>query len=177
MPLPTPSAQLPTQSELCALLDYNPETGVITWKVTRGPAMAGRTAGRIQTGGYRQIKVGEKFLMEHRVIWAMTYGAWPRDQIDHINSVRDDNRLINLREATGSQNQQNHRRAHKHSASGLLGAHFHKREGNWRAVIRVDRKQKHLGRFASAELAHAAYMKAKATLHPFQTIIAGEAQS
>lgn len=177
MPFPTPSAHLPTQSELCALLDYNPETGVITWKVTRGPAMAGRTAGRIQTRGYRQIKVGGKWLMEHRVIWVMTSGAWPTDLIDHINGVCGDNRLINLREATGSQNSQNHRRAHKHSVSGLLGAHFHKREGKWRAQINVDRKRKQLGYFASAELAHAAYLAAKATSHPFQTIIAGEAQS
>jgi hypothetical protein len=58
--------------------------------------------------------------MVHRLAWFLTYGVWPADQIDHINGIRDDNRLINLREATAQQNLQS-RPMHKRNQLGVKG--------------------------------------------------------
>ena len=173
MTLPTPIHLLPTAQELCALLDYEPTTGIFTWRVSCGRVKSGSFAGSVHPDGYRRIRVSRRAIVAHRIAWAISTGKWPVDQIDHVNGIRDDNRLANLREATqaqNQQNQQNQRRAQGHSKSGYLGVCFHKDARKWQAQIGVAGKVRHLGNFATAELAHAAYVAAKAVLHPFQTI-------
>jgi len=171
MTLPIDPTQLPSQAELRALLDYDPDTGVLTWRIATSPrARAGAVAGTTQSCGYRQIGVNGRRILAHRIAWAISIGEWPASQIDHINGIRDDNRILNLREATPGQNNQNQRRAKSHSKSGFLGVYFRADRGQWQADIRIDGKNKYLGRFATAELAHSAYLAAKADLHPFQTI-------
>ena len=164
---PTP---LPTQAEICAMLDYNPDTGVFIWKVSRSSVKAGSVAGTIDGDGYRMIGFVRRRLGSHRIAWVISTGAWPIDQVDHINGIRDDNRIVNLREATDHQNQQNRRRAQRNSKSGFLGVCFHKDVGKWQAQIKIDGKNKYLGLYATPELAHSAYLVAKAVFHPFQTI-------
>jgi len=99
-----------------------------------------------------------KRYLQHRLVWLYVHGRWPKDQIDHINGNRSDNRLCNLREATCSQNLMN-ARAHSHNTSGLKGACKHE-PGYWSSVIRVNGKNKYLGRFKSPEEAHAVYASA-----------------
>lgn len=103
-------------------------------------------------------------LYVHRLAWALHYGAWPKNEIDHINGVKSDNRLSNLREANRSENQRNVGKKAS-SSSQLKGASFHKKHRLWRARIRHDGASLHLGWFNSEEAAHAAYAKAANRLH------------
>lgn len=95
-------------------------------------------------------------------------GEWPAHQIDHEDTDKSNNRWVNLRVATNAQNKQNIRKARSDNKCGLLGVC--RDGGRWRAQIKVLYRNKHLGSFASPEQAHAAYLEAKARLHPFQTL-------
>jgi hypothetical protein len=153
-----------------SLLDYDPETGEFRWKYrSEGPpewnsVYPGKIAGALNTLGYRQIMVAGKLRYAHRLAWLLIAGSWPMHEIDHIDMVRSNNRFMNLREATRSKNTMN-RGARAETASGLKGACWDKSRNAWIATIRVDGKQHFLGRFATAEEAHAAYAAAAATLH------------
>lgn len=161
---------LPTADEVRGLLDYSPETGEFRWRVNRGGIKAGSIAGTRHISGCVVVSLSKRLIKAHRLAWLCAHGKWPADQIDHINGVRWDNRIANLREANDKQNQQNRRRANKNSQSGLLGASWDCDRELWQARIKVDGRQLYIGRFDTAEEAHAAYLKAKAELHPFQTI-------
>ncbi len=151
------------------LLDYDPDTGVFTRKLSTSRAgKAGSIAGCLKPDGYVHIKISGKSYGAHRLVWLWVYGKWPYAEIDHINRIRNDNRLCNLREASPSENQQNHRKENRSSRSRLLGAHWNK-AGNkykWRAQIVVKGQKFHLGLFETAEAAHEAYLTAKRTHHP-----------
>jgi len=96
------------------------------------------------------------------------YGELPPKYIDHINGVRDDNRITNLRAVTAAGNAENRRRAQKNTASGFLGV---ARNGNnWQAYIRVNKKPTYLGTFKTPEEAHQAYLAAKRKLHATCTL-------
>jgi hypothetical protein len=86
------------------LLSYEPRFGYFFWKINRGSSKAGDVAGSVCPDGYRLIKVDGKSYKAHRLAWLMTHGEWPAEQIDHINGVRTDNRIVNLREASKKQN-------------------------------------------------------------------------
>jgi hypothetical protein len=142
------------------LLDYNPVTGVFRWK--RSPAQsvkAGDIAGYDGGNGYRKITIMGRHFRAHHLAWAMVQGEFPAGVIDHINGIRDDNRIVNLRLATRSQNSQN-RRCHRNSRTGLKGVSWRTRERRWQAHIRVAGKLLHLGYFHTPEQAHAAYVAA-----------------
>src|ERR1700731_2752322 len=90
------------------VLSYDPETGIFRWKVKlsdRSPI--GKRSGGHTSSGHWRIRVDGHYYLAHRLAWLLTHGVWPRDEIDHINRVRDDNRLANLREASHSQNHAN----------------------------------------------------------------------
>ena len=155
-----------TQIDLMQLLLYESENGVFTWKVNRGgKAKAGNLAGSPDGDGYIKIMVKGKFSLAHRLAWLYVYGKFPINCIDHINGVRNDNRILNLREATLSENQQN--RCHK---NGLTGTSWNKKIGKWRATIKKNGKQHSLGYFINQADAHAAYLTAKSEIHNFQPI-------
>ena len=142
------------------VLNYNQETGVFTWRVQKSArgnirSVAG-TSGRM---GYWSIQIDNKIYKAHRLAWFVTYGRWPKDQIDHINGIRGDNRITNLREATPLQNARN-TGAHRLNTSGFKGVVWHKYRKKWRSTICINRKKKHLGTFSSAEEAGEAYQKA-----------------
>lgn len=160
-----------TAEALRVLLEYDPETGLFTWRNHHRGTLIGCIAGRTgkDSNGYPHLKVVGRTYKAHRLVWLYTHGRWPEHQIDHINGVRDDNRLANLREATHTENAHNLRRARVNNASGLLGVSKLK-NGRWRASIRSHGKQRNLGDFHEPKEAHAAYLRAKAELHPFQTI-------
>lgn len=144
------------------LLNYNPATGIFTWRRDadgRQNPYAGRErAGSLRPTGYRAICVDYELYQEHRLAWLYVHGAWPSEHIDHINRDTSDNRISNLRQASRGQNLAN-MKCHKDSASGYKGASFHKRLG-WFARICVNRKHHFLGYHPSAEAAHAAYVEA-----------------
>lgn len=141
------------------LLDYDPETGVFTWKVDRGPKKAGELAGVVAPRGYIKIRVDWNLHQAHRLAWLLTHGEWPTEHIDHINGNPSDNRISNLRQATQAQNLQNTRRR-RDNKSGFKGVGFHNRKGCWRSEIRINGRRTFLGYFACPTAAHIAYCKA-----------------
>jgi hypothetical protein len=163
-----------TAERLRELLGYDPNTGEFVWLLKRNQHVgAGSKAGALDAKGYRVITVDGRDQKAHRLAWLYVHGEWPPDDIDHINGIRSDNRIANLRKASRGQNVQNIRRARKDSRSGLIGAHYRKDSGTYAASIQVNGLNKHLGHFKTAEEAHAAYLKAKAELHPFSTMPQG----
>ncbi len=152
-------------------LDYDPDSGKLTWRnSTSNRVNLGMEAGCLDGKGYRSIHIAGRKERGHRLAWLYTYGQLPEEQIDHINGDKSDNRIANLRLATDSGNRQNMRRARRDSTSGIIGARYDRRRGCWNAGITVDKRHYWLGRFGSAEEAHAAYLAAKRELHPFGMI-------
>lgn len=162
-----------TAERVRELLHYDPETGVFTWRVSgRGPAKVGSIAGTIHTSkGYRNIWVGGNY-KAHRLAWLYVHGVWPEGQIDHINHIKDDNRIANLREVTNGQNMQN-RPHQRNSPSGFKGVLGRTRSGRWPAKIAANGKQYWLGMFDSPEQAYAAYCEAAARLHTHNLAVSG----
>jgi len=156
----------PTDADI-ARLSYDAESGFIRWKGDECPSRAGRMAGTIERNLYIRVMLSGKTYMAHRLAWYITYGKWPDSQIDHINGIRGDNRISNLREVNNSENQQNRRSPSENRSSGLLGASYHKNDRRWQAQIKIDGKNRRIGGFDTAEQAHEAYIEAKRSLHPF----------
>jgi|688.fasta_scaffold385740_2 hypothetical protein len=152
---------MPTQQELKELLHYDPDTGVFTWKAAVGKRIKiGRTTGTPNGKGYLRVKIKGRLYLAHRLAWLYVYGVWPKwpeVQIDHINNVRSDNRIENLRVSTHRQNSQNRKKVLGCTCK-LKGAS--KRLGRFRAHITIDNKKVSLGSYDTEEEAHAAYKAA-----------------
>ena len=159
-----------TAERLREVLDYDPETGAFTWKQSKGNQFTkvGMRAGAGHHDGYRNVRVDGKGYQEHRLAWFYVNGTWPPGDLDHVNRDRADNRIANLREACDQLNGQNKGIA-RNNKSGARGVHWCKTHNQWRAVIRVNWKLKHIGRFDTVEEARAAYMQAAAIYHPFNS--------
>ncbi len=153
-----------------SLLSYSAETGEFMWVNPRGRAKAGRPAGSLDRYGYRQILIDGRQVLAHRLAWAFVHGAWPDKQIDHINSLRDDNRLTNIRPASGSENQQNVSKR-KGATSHYLGVTWHKAARKWHAKIQAAGQRYSLGYFDNEDEAHMAYLRAKSRLHTFNATL------
>lgn len=155
---------LPPQSELLERLIYDPETGVLRWKywASAGPQWNGRRAGTVagsfsKSNGRIVINIGNRLFLAHRIIWKMVYGE-DADELDHEDTDGTNNRISNLRRATHHQNMQNQSR---HRGKLLpKGVTICGRSGKFRADIYLGGRQKSLGRYDSAEAAHAAYCAA-----------------
>jgi len=148
------------------LLDYDPETGVFLHRTKRRGSKQGSVVGTKTANGYRSVAIHKKQYLAHRVAWLYVHGEWPTGQIDHINGIRDDNRLCNLRDVPQNINMQNQRVAHKcKTSTRLLGVYYEKKSGRWYSQIRIDGKSRHLGTFATDIEAHEAYLQAKRKLH------------
>lgn len=148
-----------TAERLRQMLDYDPATGVFTWRVKPcRNVRAGDSAGAQRKDGYWRIGVaGEKHLA-HRLAWLHVHGRWPDEDIDHINGDPGDNRLANLRECSRSQNLANRRRG-TNNASGHKGVFWCSTNQKWAARLTFAGKQVHLGLFGSLEDASAAYAR------------------
>ena len=158
-----------TQEHLKELFNYDPGTGNLVRLVrTSSNANIGDIVGYKNTNGHLQVRINGKYLLVHRVIWLYMNGSWPLCQIDHVNGVRTDNRLKNLREVSSAENSQNRRNAHSNNITGLLGVSPHGK--NYQTAILANGKRKYIGTFKTPELAHEAYLKAKRELHSSCTI-------
>ena len=104
----------------------------------------------------------------HRIVWQLHNGQIPDGlQIDHINGIKDDNRIENLRLDVNKENPQNISEPQCNNTSGYLGVSWNEREKKWRAQIMVKGKRKYLGLYDTKEEAYEAYLAAKRDLHPF----------
>lgn len=158
-------ASLPHET-LILLLDYNPATGVFTWKnKISTKVVVGEPAGFFDNGYWRVSLYGVQYMM-HRLAWFYVTGKWPEEELDHINMDRSDNRFCNLREATKSENMQN-RPKQKNNTTGFKGVSRHHDGKRFTAQIHRNRKKMHLGVFNTAEEAHAAYAEASKVHHKY----------
>lgn len=151
-----------TQEEACALFSY--ESGLLRRKASTGPrSIVGEIAGQRKTReGYFSVQIRGKAHKVHQLVFLMLRGFIP-DEIDHINGDRSDNRIENLRAVTRSQNCAN-QLTQKRSVSGFKGVTRIRRNGKWRARIKVSQVEYFLGLFDTPEAAAAAYNQA-ASLH------------
>lgn len=124
----------PSQKELLEVFDYNPFTGILTWRVSTGPrAVVGEEAGYVDVN-YRKVEVfGQRYLV-HRIIWCMVHGVWPDFFIDHENLNKYDNRLSNLRPASRGENNHN-RGLLVNNTSGVKGVSWHRQKQQWYARV------------------------------------------
>ena len=160
-----------TLARLREILDYEPDTGHLIWRVrTSNRITVGRIAGSAHCAGYIQVCIDGQMFLGHRVAWFHIQGTWPAFEIDHLNGVRTDNRLVNLRDVPAAVNMQNLRRASTRSRSGILGVSWSHHSQKWTAQISLNNQQRNLGMFDSIEEAQAVYLSEKRRLHPGCTI-------
>lgn len=145
------------------IFDYDPLTGVITWKVTvNNRAKKGSEAGTLLDTGYRQIRFQGKTWKAHILAWFLHFGFWPKKDLDHKNKIRDDNRISNLRESSRSFNNHHTTKPNKTGFQGVTKLP----SGKFSATIKVKGKKTYLGSFASAELASEAYEATAKAMYP-----------
>lgn len=158
-----------TAVRLRQLVMYDPMTGVFSWRQAPSARVkVGSTAGDLTRRGYWRIGIDGRRHLAHRLAWLYAHGAWPLGEIDHLNGIRTDNRLSNLRDVSTTVNRQNVRASRRGTKAGLLGVITYGQR--FEAAIRVGGKQLRLGRFATAIEAHTAYLTAKRQLHEGNTL-------
>lgn len=162
-----------TQEYLKQCLTYNPETGQFTrlerprqffktegsWK-TWNARYAAKPAGfkhtkKSERTSYIRIGIDGKTYQAHRLAWLYIYGTWPKNQIDHIDGDGANNKLENLRDVTNRENGIN-RKTQINNTSGVTGVSWHKAANKFRAQIKINGKNKHLGYYTTLEAAIAA---------------------
>lgn len=145
-----------TQDLVKSILFYDPDTGKFTWiKHTMG-WLVGREAG-CDSSGYIKLTIFRENYLAHRLAFFYTLGYWPKDHVDHINGIKNDNRWCNLREATPAQNMVN-RTATKRSSLGVKGV-------TYRAGLKNYQVNLSLGSYKTLEEAKEVYEKAAKVLH------------
>lgn len=165
-----------------SILDYFPESGKIYWK-PRTPDMfegknrspehccsiwnaknSGKQITYKNNYNYILARIYGNAYQVSRIAWLLFYKEWPCDEIDHINGIRSDNRILNLRIANRSQQGFN-RSIQKNNSVGLKGVSWCKIKNKWRSRTTIKRKEIFLGYFNTPEEAYAAYKKAAIQLH------------
>lgn len=138
-------------------LNYDPLTGIFTRKISlKSSIKIGDIAGTHCGKGYRKIAVTGKIYTAHRLAWLYVYGEFPKQMIDHINGIKDDNRFANLREASGSNNQHNVK-LRASNTSGYKGVYWNKQVNKWQARCEINGKCHLLGYFDDPKLASDSY--------------------
>lgn len=140
-----------TQERLKEVLDYNSETGLFFWKRKINKIPNGKPAGANQNRGYIQLMIDSHNYLAHRLAWLYVHGKWPKNQIDHINRDKKDNRILNLRDVSNSTNQLNIG-LRSHNSSGVTGVvKSAKPHRPWAAQINRNNKKIFLGYFQTIE--------------------------
>lgn len=163
-------------SYIKSILDYDPATGAFKWKSrdrnsfsseriykSWNAQFSGKPCGCL-TNKYLAIRIKGTLYYCHRLAWVIHYGKWPESDVDHINMVKTDNRISNLRLGSRGQNMAN-MRATKANKSGFIGVHWAKREGKWVSSITIDHKFKFLGYYDDPVSAAKAYNEECAKIH------------
>ena len=147
---------------------FNYKDNQLVWKTRplKLKYLIGRLAGTIHYSGYRSIKINDVMYPAHRLIWVYHYGSIDKDmEIDHINGVKDDNDINNLRLVTAQEN------CYNRSRLNAKGYSWNKNTNKWQASIWLDSKLKYLGSFVSEDMARASYLEAVNKYHIIQMVL------
>ena len=153
-----------TQEIVRELLDYDPETGTLTWRERDRKWFKSDKSWKIWNSRYANKEaftsldhwryfhgaVFHKTYKAHTIVWLYQTGKLPKGQIDHINHDRSDNRWTNLRQVSHQDNSKN-RTQQKNNTSKCTGVGWHKPTQKWRVRINTNNEEIHLGCFASFE--------------------------
>ena len=141
-----------TQKRLHELFTYDPNIGIFIRKIATAKNVGvGGVAGWLNPEkGYLFMSVDNKPYLAHRLAWLYVHGQFPRNQIDHINHKKTDNRICNLRDVTHKQNHKN-RSKQRNNVSGITGVSWHSAASKWSAQIIVDTKSIHLGLYSNKQ--------------------------
>ena len=154
-----------TQEYLKSILDYDCETGIFKWKVSNSPRVKiGDITGCLHHTGYLFIRINKKQYLAHRLAWLYVNGNWPKDMIDHIDGIRNNNKISNLRQASRTENQQNSKLS-KRNTSGIKGISWHKASKKWQVAFKINGKSKTFGYFNDLELAELVVNEARLKYH------------
>jgi hypothetical protein len=151
-------------------ISYNAETGEFVWNTREDAGVRwnqkwpGKAAGFRTAAGYHKVKLNKVPYPAHRLAWVIHYGYWPSEDIDHINGIRHDNRIANLREASRSNNMHNQGKQ-RNNTSGFKGVSRMAGTKKWIAAIGHAGAKIYLGGFSTKEEAAQAYAKAAEILH------------
>lgn len=138
------SGSKPLSQEMAKeIFEYNPITGVVCWKCSKGRRKAGKVITNKDSEGYLRVGLGRKSYKLHRIIWLLTHGYMPEYYIDHINRNKSDNRLCNLREVSHTCNLRNSSVA-INNTTGVKGVRYRSEYGVYIAQIKVKSQHKHL---------------------------------
>jgi len=149
-----------TQDELREIVSYDFDTGMFTRLVTTcGSAQKGSVPISKNKDGYYQLRINYKMYTQHRLVWLYIFGVFPNGDIDHINHIRTDNRISNLRVVDKATNNKNIRKRNNNT-SGVNGIWWHKQNGKWCAEIKSDGLKIHLGSFVDIKDAEKARLDA-----------------
>lgn len=146
-----------TKEELLHLFDYDREKGIFIWKnpPLKNGYLKNKIAGSKTMQGYVSIRLKRRNLLVHRLVWLIEKGT-NVDQLDHINGIRSDNRIENLRAVTNRLNQNN---TIRHRNGRLVGATYHKNTNKYMSRLKIKGKNIHLGLFNTEIEAHIEYKK------------------
>ena len=161
-----------TAARVRGLLTYDQDTGEFKWL---GGKRAGTNACRPSRDGYLVISIDGDTWGAHRLAWLYVCGVWQTGDIDHINGIKTDNRIANLRDVPRHINTHNARRVHPKNKLGIAGVSLSRNK--YRAFIRVNYKLRHLGVFDTPEEAQAAYLEAKRAVLPDFSLAAADAEA
>ena len=128
------------------VINYSPNTGDIIATASRGRVKQGDVLGSLDKGGYVVLRIDNREYKGHRIAWFYTHGEWPNGQMDHINHIKNDNRLKNIRVVSDAENKKNLALS-KDNTSGITGVYWFKPAKLWKAQINVNGKGKVLGYF------------------------------
>ena len=153
-----------TQDYLMQILTYDAESGLFYWNKETSKRLIKESVAGTEHEGYIRIGIDKKLYRAHRLAWLYIYGKFPDSQIDHINGIKTDNKIQNLRLATNSQNCSN-REKQSNNTSGYKGVCFIKSKEKWRARIGYSGKKIDIGFFDTAKEASYAYKEKAIELH------------
>jgi hypothetical protein len=157
-----------TKELLCEYFDYNPVTGQLFWKkATYRRGTCGQEYGSLKNNGYRAGSFFGKKCYTHQIIWSMHHGPYPKGMvIDHIDRVRSNNLISNLRVTTNALNcaNSNKHKPNKHGLRGVMMTHYKNTTTPWRARISHNGKGVYLGCFDTKEKAAIAFNNAALSL-------------
>jgi hypothetical protein len=149
-----------TQEYLKSILDYDLDTGIFTWKVSKANrTKVGDVAGW-SYNGYREIEINNKAYKAHRLAWLYVYGEMPKNLVDHIDGNRSNNKISNLREATYQENSENYKTP-KTNKSGVKNVSWYKSLNKWVVSISIRKTKKTVGYYDDLELAELVAIEAR----------------